>query len=160
MAVNARKMCLWAFVTCRYCDAPSTPQRSKDANDVGLSVVIPERDEQAQKVQLPKDVIDELKLMQEAYAQAREVVKNDGLSGNEAIMNPNSAYNQIKQRFGESDELMAHPFNLIRKMDVLIADSEFGKGATFYDFDAGQTKIAQEVIDKFNKKNTKTTALA
>ncbi|WP_230657755.1 NUDIX domain-containing protein [Psychrobacter sp. I-STPA10] len=129
----------------------------KDASDVGLSVVIPERDEVASKVKLDDDTVEKIKLFQQAYKMAQAIV-NDKLEARlppedpNSPFNPNSPYLQVKRMFGEPDELMAHPFNLIRKMDVMIADDEFSNQATFYDFDKEQKNIAEKVINTFNKK--------
>ena len=130
----------------------------KDAQDVGMSVVIPDREEVATEVDLGKDVMSQLRMFQDAYMVAKQLEK-DKLDNELADLNhplspfnPNSPFNIIKNKYGEEVELMAHPFNLIRKMDVMIADSEFSEMATFYDFEKSQEKLAQSVIDKFNKK--------
>lgn len=130
----------------------------KDAQDVGMSVVIPDREEVATEVNLGKGVMDKLRMFQDAYTVAK-LLEKDQLSNGladinhpQSPFNPNSPFSIIKNKYGEDVELMAHPFNLIRKMDVMIADSEFSEMATFYDFEKSQEKLAQSVIDKFNKK--------
>lgn len=128
----------------------------KDAKSVGMSVVIPERDEQATKVQLTKESKDLLELYQKAYKIARELTKdNPDLplpQDPEHPDNPNSSYQQVKRIFNEPDRLMGHPFNLINKMDILIADDDFSKQASFYDFDQNQRALAEKVVEEFNKK--------
>lgn len=128
----------------------------KDAKSVGMSIVIPERDEQATKVELTKESKDLLELYQKAYKIARELTKdNPDLplpQDPEHPNNPNSSYQQVKRIFNEPDRLMGHPFNLINKMDILIADDDFSKQASFYDFDQNQRALAEKVVEEFNKK--------
>lgn len=127
----------------------------KDAKDVGMSVVIPSRDETATKVTLNKHTVAELVKMQKAYRIARLLAKEkyDDAKA-EMLLDPTlePAYNEIKEKFGEEDALLGHPFNLIRKMDIMIADDDFGSFATFYDFDPAQTDLAQKAVDLFTKK--------
>lgn len=126
----------------------------KTADDVkDLSVVIPSRDEIATGVKIPNEIFDEIKRLQEAYGVAKSLLKGKHLRDFTPQMV--SAYHHAKERFGESDELLAHPFNLIRKMEVMIADDEFLDGGSFYDFDEAQVKLVQKAIDEFNKKKYK-----
>lgn len=127
----------------------------KDAKDVGMSVVIPSRDETATKVTLNKHTVAELVKMQKAYRIARLLAKDKVSDAKaEMLLDPTlePAYNEIKEKFGEEDALLGHPFNLIRKMDVMIADDDFGSFATFYDFDPAQADLAQKAVDLFTKK--------
>lgn len=122
----------------------------KNADTVkGVSVVIPEREAVNVGVVLGDEQIDELKALQMAYTDTRQFLK-DGQPPKE-----NSPYWEIKAKYGESDELIAHPFNLIRKMEVLISDDDFGDNCTYYDFDEVQSKIAKKVVAEFNKKPPK-----
>ena len=130
----------------------------KDAKDVGMSVVIPSRDETSTKVTLNKHTVAELVKMQKAYRIARLLAKEKVSDAKaEMLSDPTlePAYNEIKEKFGEEDALLGHPFNLIRKMDVMIADDDFGSFATFYDFDPAQADLAQKAVDLFNKKTIK-----
>ena len=128
----------------------------KDAKDVGMSVVIPDREEVSTAVDLGKDTMAELKKFQDAYTVAKEMIKEN--SNHEYLhpdhplspSNPFSPINEIMGKYGEDAELIAHPFNLIRKMDIIIADSEFSEMATFYDFDDEQEALAESVIAQFN----------
>lgn len=130
----------------------------KDAKDVGLSVVIPNREETATKIGLNKDTMSELITMQKAYQVARLFSKEKGDEAQVLMSEDPSmrdAYEAMKEKFGESDDLLGHPFNLIRKMDIMIADEEFSSLATFYDFDPKQKAIAQKAVEQFNNKKTK-----
>lgn len=128
----------------------------KDAGDVGMSVVIPDRDEKAVSVILGDTVTNALDQFQEAYGIARLIEKDDlpmelqSPTHPSSPFNPNSAYSTIKRRYDEDNELLAHPFNLIRKMDVIIADDEFSEMASFYDFNPQERAKVDEVIDSYN----------
>ena len=130
----------------------------KDAQDVGMSVVIPDRELTATSVVLDKAASQQLQEFQDAYTTAKELVKdnpNPALNNPEHPQspdNPNSPISRVMAKYGEPIDLIAAPFNLIRKMDVVIADAEFAERASFYDFEAAQEKIAQKVVDAFNAK--------
>ncbi len=133
----------------------------KNAEDVGLSVVIPKRDEVATNVTLSDEITADLITHQKAYTVAKAIVKDmkSGGSGSLALsgfsVEEKRAYELIKDRYNEEDELLAHPFNLIHKMDVLIADSEFADNASWYDFDPSQKELAKKAIATYNKKKFK-----
>ena len=130
----------------------------KDAQDVGMSVVIPDRELTATSVVLDSAASQQLQEFQDAYTTAKELVKdfpNPALNNPEHPQspdNPNSPISRVMAKYGEPIDLIAAPFNLIRKMDVVIADAEFAERASFYDFEAAQEKIAQKVVDAFNAK--------
>lgn len=124
----------------------------KNAEDIkGMSVVIPERESVSVGVQLSKNSIDELKTLQKAYMSAKSFLK----SGNKSDLT--AEYIAIKAKFNESDELLAHPFNLIRKMEVLISDDDFSDNCTFYDIDEAQLNLVKKAVSDFNKKPPKDT---
>ncbi|WP_019518716.1 NUDIX domain-containing protein [Faucicola boevrei] len=124
----------------------------KNAEDIkGMSVVIPERESVSIGVKLSGSSIQELKTLQKAYMSAKSFLK----SGNKSDLT--AEYSAIKAKFNESDELLAHPFNLIRKMEVLISDDDFSDNCTFYDIDENQLNLVKKSIDEFNKKPPKDT---
>lgn len=124
----------------------------KNAEDIkGMSVVIPERESVSIGVKLSDSSIQELKTLQKAYMSAKSFLK----SGNKSDLT--AEYSAIKAKFNESDELLAHPFNLIRKMEVLISDDDFSDNCTFYDFNENQLNLVKKSIDEFNKKPLKDT---
>jgi hypothetical protein len=62
------------------------------------------------------------------------------------------AFEAVSDHFGEPIDLIGHPFNLINKMTMLIADPELDNRATFYNFISPQADIAKSVVDQFNNK--------
>ncbi|MGO3218217.1 MAG: helicase-related protein [Psychrobacter celer] len=129
----------------------------KDAEDVGMSVVIPDREEVSTSVNLGKQIDSDLKVLQDAYVVARQIeaekLDSELKDPNhpQSPYNPKSPYSIVAGKYGETNDLIAHPFNLIRKMDVMIADAEFSDGVTFYDFDQDQMAVAEKVVSQFNK---------
>ena len=135
----------------------------KDAQDVGMSVVIPEREELATSVNLGKEIDGQLRELQDAYVVARQI-EAEKLDNElkdpthpQSPYNPKSPYSIVAGKYGETNDLIAHPFNLIRKMDVMIADAEFSEGVTFYDFDENQQAIAEKVVNQFSNGRKKHT---
>lgn len=135
----------------------------KDAQDVGMSVVIPDREELATSVNLGKEIDGQLKELQDAYVVARQI-EAEKLDNElkdpthpQSPYNPKSPYSIVAGKYGETNDLIAHPFNLIRKMDVMIADAEFSDGVTFYDFDKDQQAIAEKVVNQFSNGKKKHT---
>jgi hypothetical protein len=98
-------------------------------------------------VQLTADAQGMLQEYKLAYRGARESLKTSGMPTEEEM----AALARVSERFGEPVELIAHPFNLINKMTLLIADPELDERATFYAVPAGQADLAQSVCDQFNK---------
>ena len=117
-------------------------------------MVIPDREEVATGVKLDSYTFDNLKSLQRAYQVAKSKLKSTN-SSTLLDLDRDPDYNKIKNLFGEKDELMAHPFNLIRKMEVMIADDDFSEGVTFYDYDPAQLTKAKQAIAEFNAKQFK-----
>ena len=119
----------------------------KTAAEVGEQIVVPDREERAAPVTLPTDVVDRLKLYKGAFRFAI-----DALSETEPNRGDPEAYEQVARHFREELHLIGHPFNLINKMTMLIADPELDQRATFYTFVQSQADKAKAVIEKFNAK--------
>ncbi len=117
----------------------------KDANDVGAQIVVPDRSEKASPVSLPSEIVDRLETYKNAFRWAV-----DDLMGKKDNRGSKSAYDQVSESFGESQKLIAHPFNLIHKMSLLIADPELDRRATFYSVGSLQKEKAQSAIERFN----------
>lgn len=119
----------------------------KTAEDVGASVVIPEREEKTSIVRMDDDTVGELNRLKNAYRYA-SAMSNDREPPIEYI----DDFEEVQAQFGEPTQIIGHPFNLIKKMAAIIADPELVKGASFYQIQPGQEGIARKVIDEFNAK--------
>ena len=119
----------------------------KTAADVGAQVVVPDAVEQKTAVALSDGVKARLGLYKDAFRWAI-----DTLSEKPSPRGDMNAFDQVAKHFGEPMELIGHPFNLINKMTMLLADPELDQRATFFGYPLAQAKLAQEVVSKFNAK--------
>lgn len=119
----------------------------KNADDVGEQIVVPDREDKASQVTLTNDIVSRLRLYKAAFRFAIDEIT-------EKVPNRGSkdAFNEVSRHFGEDIDLIGHPFNLINKMTMLIADPELDQRATFYTFIQPQADKAKAVIDTFNAK--------
>lgn len=119
----------------------------KNAEQVGAQIVVPDAEESKTPVALPSETKDRLKLYKEAFRYAIDVIseKPDPRGSEEA-------FEAVQAHFGEPMELIGHPFNLINKMTMLIADPELDQRSTFYSFSPAKAKLAMAVVEKFNAK--------
>lgn len=122
----------------------------KSAEDVGASVVIPDRDEKATVVSMTTDMSLQMERLKEAYRYASDLAKERQPDPAYA-----ASYESVQAEFGEPVEIIAHPFNLIKKMTALIADPELVTGESFYQIQRGEEELARKVIDEFNAKKFK-----
>ena len=119
----------------------------KSAEDVGEQIIVPDREEKATPVTLPTDIVDRLKLYKGAFRFAiDEISKKSPNRGDK------KAFEEVSSHFGEEIALVGHPFNLISKMTMLIADPELDQRATFYSFIGPQADKAKAAVEKFNAK--------
>jgi hypothetical protein len=119
----------------------------KSAEDVGEQILVPDREEKATPVTLPPEIVDRLKLYKGAFRWAIDLISEKSPNrGDQA------AYDQVAEHFGEELNLIGHPFNLINKMTLLIADPELDQRATFYSFIPTQAAKAKDAIAQFNGK--------
>ena len=124
----------------------------KNAKDVGATVRVPDRDELETAVTLDDKQQTKLKLYKEAYGWAVDTLRDvpeDDRRGSQA------AYDAVQGRFNEDMELIGHPFNLINKMTMVIADPELDERATFYDFAESDRALVDKVVSQFNAKKIK-----
>lgn len=121
----------------------------KSAKDVATNIFVPERENEdsSGKITLTPETCARLALYKEAYRWA-----SDALSEREPNRGDEDAYKQVAAFFGEPEELIGHPFNLIRKMTYLIADPDLDKRATFYQTNTEQRALAARVVEEFNAK--------
>lgn len=120
---------------------------ARTAEQVGAQIVVPTADELPTPVHLPKAVNEQLVEYKQAFRWAIDtLMEKDDPGGSE------EAFNRVAARFGEPIELIGHPFNLINKMSMLIADPELDQRATFYVISPAQADRAATVVDKWNAK--------
>ena len=121
----------------------------KTAEDVGEQVVLPDQEDSPITVDLTDATIDRLQLYKGAFRWAIDDISGKSISENRGDRN---AYDAVQSYFDEPQKLIGHPFNLINKMTLLIADPELDRRATFFTFDSANLAKAQAVVDAFNKK--------
>ncbi|NCC41745.1 MAG: hypothetical protein EOM21_20500, partial [Gammaproteobacteria bacterium] len=122
----------------------------EDAQSVGKQVVVPERDEQATSVALDENAKVLLNQYKLAYRAAKKMLKKEQPDPDE-----DEALNAVMEKSGEPVELIGHPFNLINKMTMLIADPELDGRATFYTFPPEQRALAEQAAREIGRRNIK-----
>ena len=116
------------------------------AETVGMAVKVPGMVEQETPVAMPEPpTINMLKDYKAAYRYAA-----DKLSGRGENRGDPDAFERIQAKFGEPLELIAHPFNLIRKMELLIMDPELDQRATFFTTLPDAAAKVADIVAKFN----------
>lgn len=120
----------------------------KSAEDVGEQIIVPDREEKASAVTLTGDIVDRLSLYKRAFRFAI-----DTMAGKEPNRGGKEAFESVSAHFGEEMDLIGHPFNLINKMTLLIADPELDQRATFYNFIGAQKDKAIDAVNQFNAKS-------
>lgn len=121
----------------------------KTAKDVGGTIHVPEAPENQVRVQLTPRSKSLLELYRLAYQGARESMKTSGMPTDAQI----EAMQTVATKFGEPISLIAHPFNLINKMTLIIADPELDDRATYYLISEADRDAARKVCEQFNKKS-------
>ena len=119
----------------------------KSAKDVGGQISIPDAPERAALITLPEATVRRL----EEYKQAYRYAADEMAERNENRGDP-EAFERVSERFGESLELVGHPFNLINKMTMLIADPDLDQRLSRYVIAEGQQADAQALADAWNAK--------
>lgn len=120
---------------------------ARTAEQVGAQIIAPEADENPTPVNLPDKVVDLLTEYKEGFRFAI-----DTLMEKSEVRGSKAAYERIAAKFGEPMELIGHPFNLIQKMSLLIADPELDERATFYDFSPAQADKVNDLVSRWNAK--------
>lgn len=119
----------------------------KSFDDVGQQIVLPEQNDNESTVALPDATVERLRRYKNAFRWAI-----DDLSGKSDNRGVKEDYDFVSDYFGEEQKLIAHPFNLINKMTLLISDPDLDKRATFFYFNHENLDKAQKLVDEFNKK--------
>ncbi|MGP5563709.1 N-6 DNA methylase [Vreelandella alkaliphila] len=119
----------------------------KSANDVGGQIKVPDAPERASAIQLPEETIARLEEYKEAYRYAADALAERSQNRGDA-----ASYDRVAGKFGESMELIGHPFNLINKMTMLIADPDLDARVSRYLIGEGQMEEAQALVDAWNAK--------
>jgi hypothetical protein len=115
----------------------------RTADDVGEETRVPEAVEKAVPVQLPAATVTRLKLYKDAYQGARLIATNKAPSPDQL-----AAMQTVMEQTGDEPKLIAHPFNLIKKMQSLIMDPEMDEGVTR--FAVSDLVKAAAVVKRFN----------
>ncbi|MCO8114604.1 SNF2-related protein [Acinetobacter lwoffii] len=123
----------------------------KTADDVGAQIVVPDEDTQETIVTLDKYSQDKLDTYKNAYRYAMDLIRDRALPFGPGV----AAYDYVKQQFGEKDDVIAHPFNLINKMTMLIADPDLDKQYTKYVIGQDQKEALDKVLAEWDKKRPK-----
>jgi hypothetical protein len=124
----------------------------KSAADVGQEVILPDLEDMPCTVALAESTVERLQLYKRAFRWAIDDLADKKASDNRG---DRAAYDAVLDYFGETQALIGHPFNLINKMTMLIADPELDKRATFFTIVPGNEDKAKAVIEAFNKKKLK-----
>lgn len=119
----------------------------KSADDVGGQIAVPDAPEQASNITLAPATLAALEEYKQAYRYAADTLAKRPDNRGDA-----DAFDRVSERLGESMALIGHPFNLINKMTLLIADPELDQRVTAYVIDEGQSEKAQALIEEWNKK--------
>lgn len=121
----------------------------KTAEDVGAQIVVPDEDTFNQSVSLDMETKTQLQIYKGAYRYAMDKLKDRELP---AGIDQNAIYyDHVAKKFGETDEVIAHPFNLINKMTLLIADPDLDARYTKYVVGLDQGEALAKVVTEWNK---------
>jgi hypothetical protein len=120
---------------------------ARTAEQVGEQIVMPGGDSTPTKVTLPAETTERLVEYKQAFRFAI-----DTLSGKADRGGSEEAYDRVVERFGEPMALIGHPFNLISKMALLIADPELDERASFYTFSPAQADKVADLVKAWNAK--------
>lgn len=123
----------------------------KTADDVGAQIVVPDEDQQETVVYLDDYSQQKLDIYKNAYRYAMDLIRDRAVPFGPGV----DAYDYVKKQFGENDDVIAHPFNLINKMTALIADPDLDMQYTKYVVGQDQKEALDKVLSDWNKKKPK-----
>ncbi|WP_062359731.1 N-6 DNA methylase [Vreelandella aquamarina] len=119
----------------------------KNADDVGSQIKVPDAPERASNIQLPDATVVQLEEYKQAYRYAADAIAERGENRGDA-----AAFERIAGKFGEPMELIGHPFNLINKMTMLIADPDLDARVSRYVINDGEEEQARALVEQWNAK--------
>ncbi|OZB31187.1 MAG: hypothetical protein B7X51_09410, partial [Pseudomonas sp. 34-62-33] len=119
----------------------------KSAKDVGNQISVPDAPERATTINLPEATVRQLEEYKQAYRFAADAIAERGENRGDP-----EAFERVSERFGESLELIGHPFNLINKMTMLIADPDLDQRVSRFIIAEGQQDAAQKLVEAWNAK--------
>lgn len=122
----------------------------KDAKMVGKSIFVPEATDTPTDVALPSEIIERLQKYKLAYRYAAAIARDKELPDE-----GEDEYEEMKEKFGEDDDILGHPFNLIRKMTNLIADPDLDDMISSYVFAENDRKKVVDLVTQWNAKMPK-----
>jgi predicted RNA methylase len=117
----------------------------KSSEDVGNQITVPDAPEESNGVALPENTVDRLGVYKDAYRFAVDTLNEKSEVGGSL-----EAFNEVSQFFGEPIELIGHPFNLINKMTMLVADPDLDRRLT--QFVVADAEKAKSLVEKWNKR--------
>ncbi|PAU79242.1 SNF2-related protein [Halomonas salipaludis] len=119
----------------------------KSADDVGSQIKVPDAPERATPIQLPESTVVQLEEYKQAYRYAADAMSERGENRGDP-----AAFERIAGKFGEPMELVGHPFNLINKMTMLIADPDLDARVSRYLINEGEEEQARALVEQWNAK--------
>lgn len=126
----------------------------KTSKDVGDQIIVPEADTAIQDLQIGEDIVSMLMEYKGAFRYAIDSL-NIAKTDRNKNRGDGAAFAKVSAKFDLTVELMAHPFNLLKNMELLVMDKDLDDRATFFTFPKEQLKLAKLVIEKFNGKEIK-----
>lgn len=117
----------------------------KNAHDVGNQIKVPSAPQRATQITLPDNVSQLLGEYKRAYRYAADALAERGENRGDP-----EAFERVAAKFGEPIELIGHPFNLINKMTMLIADPDLDARVSRYLINDGAEEEARAVVEQWN----------
>lgn len=121
---------------------------ARNANDVGEAIIVPERNPISVDIDLPQETNLRLKKYAGAYRAARAAMAKG--KGQQVLPGDSEALDEVLKETGLASQLLAHPFNMINRLERLIMDADLDAECTRYTVPKAQAAAAMEAVEKFN----------
>jgi len=118
----------------------------KNATDVGDQIIVPEGEHDTTDMQLPGGTLAMLNQYKEAFRFAIDTISGKDPRGGAA------AFALISEKFDLPLELVGHPFNLLKNMELLVMDADLDERATFLD---NNVIVSRSVVRFFKALNNR-----